>query len=1010
MILPVYISSALRAVPACFGFLPALWTLAILCASPVSGLSPDRAISQYVHTSWTADAGLQAVRRLKQTPDGYLWLGTRGGLVRFDGFRFTTYRAGSSGLESSTIQDLLVDPDGSLWVATLGGGVAHLKGGQFRSFTTKDGLPSDDIMCLYRTRDGQLWIGTRNGKIALLAKNGIKTLPLKLPSVPVNSFLEKNGAVWFTTYGAGAYRIRGSSVDNFTEKNGLAHTRLTSFCLDHEGKLWATGVKGISYWDGVGFIADKQINRDVSYAIGCTVDRHKNMWISASTGLFRVSNGRLAKMDQATGLSADFTSDVLEDREGNLWAATRGGLDRFRDAPVRIFTAREGAVRNPGPVLRGEDGAIWTASSEGVTRIDRGRVTTWPTRIPGNPMPFTMLNLGREELFIGTEYGGYRWTPSATTPIPELAFLQVSCALRSRDGSIFLATRNRGLFRWNSPQLKFTGLRDNAIATLAEDKQGVIWAGANTGGGLYRIFGDQIQNFGRDQGFRSPNVYSLLVSGDGRLWVGSVGGLSWFHRGALLTAGSQAGLPSDQVFALAEDANQRIWIVGYGGIASIERQSLEAFTEGKISRLYPTIHGRSDGVRIIAMVTRGFPHSLRMENGNLYFASATGLVEVEPPPPGQPRGNAFPVLVEQVTVDGSPQRPQDSLPISPGARSLAIEYSALNFASPEALQFRYKLEPLDSGWVNAGIRRTAYYNDLRPGDYTFRVSASSSEGHWYESPSLRIRQMPYFYQTWWFAAMMTVLAGSAAWSLYNLKVQNALSKIRVRSEERAQERVRIAQELHDTVVQAISGSTMIVENAAEKVPDSMPVLKGSLLRALDQLDLALSQSRTALAGLRDTVSDVNDLPRALAALQGQQRGSAELSVSVTGESDALDPMVRYEVFRIASEAIANAMQHSDANSIQIDISYVGDLRVTVRDDGRGVEEDLLVNGREGHFGIRGMRERANQIGASLDLFSRPGHGTEVRLTVPALIAFPAKSSVGSRYRSLLAFLKRSRKR
>ncbi|MBY0504467.1 MAG: hypothetical protein K2X03_11185 [Bryobacteraceae bacterium] len=931
-------------------------------------------------------------------------------MVRFDGVRFTTFRAGSDGLESSTIQDLQVDSDGSLWVATLGGGISHLVRGHFRTFTTKDGLPSDDIMALYRTQDGRLWIGTREGKIARLTEDGIETLPIKLPPIPVNSFFEKDGDVWFSTFGAGVYRIRGDKLENFTMENGLAHNRLTGLCQDHDGKLWATGVKGVSYWNGSGFVVDELINREVIYAIGCMVDRDKNMWISASTGLYRVSNGHLAKMDQKLGLSADFTSDAMEDREGNLWAATRGGLDRLRDAPIRIFTEREGAVKNPGPILRGEGGSIWTASSEGVTRIVGGRATTWPTRIPGKPMPLTMLAMGGERLFIGSDNGGYLWTPNRTTPVPALASLQVSCALRSRDGSIFLATRNRGLFRWNGPQLRFTGLRDNSIATLAEDNDGVLWAGANTGGGLYRLKGDQIDNFGRDQGLRSPNVYSLLITDDGRLWIGSVGGLSWFHRGVLHTVGSQAGLPSDQVFALAEDANERLWMVGYGGIFSIERQSLDAYAEGKVSRLNPTIHGRSDGVRIIAMVTRGYPHSLRTDNGDLYFPSATGLVEVEPPPPGRARGNAFPVLIEQVSVDGATQASEDSLRISPGARSLAIEYSALNFASPEALHFRYKLEPVDSDWVNVGTRRTAYYNDLRPGEYVFRVSASSSEGHWHDSPTLRIRQLPFFYQTWWFAAAMFAVVGSAAWTLYNLKVQNALSKIRVRSEERALERIRIAQELHDTVVQAISGSTMIVENATEKVPDSMPVVKGSLLRALDQLDLALSQSRTALAGLRDTVSDVNDLPRALAAIQAQHRSSAEVSLSVTGESDALDPLVRYEVFRIASEAIANAMQHSDARSIQVDISYVDGLRLTVRDDGRGVEEDLLVQGRKGHFGIRGMKERAKQIGASLDLFSRPGHGTEVRLAVPAEIAFPAKASSGGRFKKLIAFLKRSRMR
>ncbi len=990
------LSEGLLAFAAIAGRVAALSLIA--CALPSAfGLNPDRAISQYIRHSWTGDDGLQAVRRLKQTPDGYLWLGTRGGLLRFDGVRFKTYRAGSDGLESSTIQDLVVDGDGSLWVATLGGGVAHLENGHFHSYTSRDGLPSDDIMSLYRAKDGYLWIGTRDGKIAKMGPSGIETIAFDIPPVPVTAFVEMDRSLWFTTYGSGVYRIADGNLINYSPANHGSMARVSGLCFDHEGTLWTTGWDGVARWDGTSFVSDRPISREIPYGIGCVEDRSHNMWITASTGLFRITDGRVGKLDRATGLSADFASDALEDREGNLWVATRGGLDRLRDAPIRTFAEREGAIRNPGPVYWSDDDSIWTASIQGVSRITGGKVSTWPAGVPAGATVLTMLPLQGDAVFLGTDRGGFRWTPSGSRVIPELASLDIHCALRLRSGSILLGTGNQGLVRWDAPRLTKMAPQDNSLVTLAEDSNGVIWAGSNTGGGLYRITGDRIENFSRAEGLRSPNVYVVLIGNDGRLWVGSMGGLSWFHDGKLVTVSSQAGLPSDQVFALTQDQSGRLWMAGYGGIFSLTEKNLDAYASGVQSRLNPTVYGESDGLRFINTVVRAFPAAARASNGHIWFSSAVGLAEVTPPLTGQPRSSAFPVLIEQIRSDGASQPTRGQLRIAPGTRSLEVEYSALTLSTPEAVQFRYKLEPLDSEWIDAGTRRVAYYNNLQPGEYRFRVAATASEGYWHEASILQVQQLPFFYQTWWFVALVAAAGGSLVWAAHRFRVQTALAEMRARSEERIQERVRIAQELHDTVVQAIAGSTMLVENAAEKVPDAMPVLKGTLLRVLDRLDSALSQSRTALAGLRDSVGESNDLPRALEAVKDNFRHSVDFHLEVVGEYDTVHPIVRYEVLRIGSEAISNALQHSDATSVYVELSYLDSLRLIVRDNGRGIERGMLTQGVDGHFGLQGMRERAEQIGSALVVSSRPGHGTEVILTVPAQIAFPGRASAKLRF-------------
>jgi signal transduction histidine kinase len=298
------------------------------------------------------------------------------------------------------------------------------------------------------------------------------------------------------------------------------------------------------------------------------------------------------------------------------------------------------------------------------------------------------------------------------------------------------------------------------------------------------------------------------------------------------------------------------------------------------------------------------------------------------------------------------------------------------------------LEGIDSDWVDADARRIASYNNLKPGAYTFRVSATAGEEQWRESSALVLEQLPYFYQTGWFTLLASATALFLIFLVYRLRLQQAINRIEAGFQERMQERTRIAQELHDTVVQAISGSTMLVENAAEKVPDSLPVIKGTLLRAVDRLELALAESRAALKGLRSSGTAENNLARQLSDVARDARTpDIAFRLVITGESRAVRPEIQYEVFRIASEAIVNAFKHSGANSIRVELEYLNGLRVFVRDDGRGMAEQVLLQGTDGHFGLAGMRERADRIGAALEVSSRVGEGTEVSLMVPGDVAF-----------------------
>jgi signal transduction histidine kinase/ligand-binding sensor domain-containing protein len=964
---------------------------ATLCASPLAALNPTFKISQYLHTAWKSESGLQAVRRLAQTPDGYLWLATRGGLVRFDGARFTTFLAGSvPGLESSTTQDLLVDPDGSLWIATLGGGVSHYQRGEFRSYTIRDGLPSNDIQSLFRDSHGVIWVGTRDGKIARLDHDRFENVSVAIPTASISAFLEDDDhSLWVATFGDGVFRLRNGILTRFSVHEGLPDGRVADLYRDRSGKIWTAGWKGISSWSGSRFVPDLAVNRAVDYAIACRKDRDGNLWVAASSGLFRSQGDRVAKLNRESGLSADFVADVLEDREGDLWSATRGGLDRFREAPVRTFAAREGLLGQPGPVAVGDHSEIWTMSDRQVDRIAAGELSTWRFALPSHNQPATVLFQPDSELLIGFAGGVIRWRPDEASAVSQLAELDVRCMLRAHDGTVWLGTGNRGLVHWNpssSSGLSLqTVLSDRSIGTLAEDHAGAIWAGSAFGSGLYRMIGEKVQHYGPAEGLESSNVTTVFVDEEGNLWIGSTGGLSWFQSGKLRTANSRHGLPSNQILAIVDDSYGRLWIATYAGIASIEKQSFAEWADGRREMLIPTVYLGENGLQAYT-VRRVFPCAIRSPDGHLWFSVADGIAEVTPPDPRQSRGDEFPIRIEDVTIDGISRGRQDHLRIPPGARSIEITYTAIALSNSESIRFRYRLGGMDQTWVNAGARRTAFYNNLKPGAYTFTVSASSGAGQWRDAPgaSFVFSIAPAYYQTLWFQALCAAAFLSLLWGLYRIRLYQIAREFNVRLEERT----RIARDLHDTLLQSFQGLMLRLQVVEELLPSGKA--KDELEQTLERADQAITEGRSAVHDLRSSAATGNDLAAAVRGVADELAGdgSPRFRLVVEGSVTELHPILRDEVYRIAREVLRNAFSHAQAHHIEAEITYSERLfRLRVRDDGCGIPSDVLEAGRSGHYGLSGIRERARQIGASLNIWSGGGTGTEIDLSIPGSIAY-----------------------
>ena len=965
---------------------------------PVYSLNPDYPLSKYIHTSWGSEYGLGSLRQLAQTPDGYLWFTTSSGLVRFDGVSFTKYaRADGQSLDNSN--SLLVDPDGSLWVATFGGVVAHFQSGKFHSYTSRDGLPSDYIQALYRNSQGVLWAGTRGHGIFRMVHGRFEKLSLDIPSTAIiMGFLEDSDhSLWIATFGNGVFRLQNGHLRAFSVKDGLPDARVSSLYRDHFGKTWTVGVNGISVWNGTRFVGQPAVNSVVRFGTQSTEDRDGNLWIAASSGLFRVRAGRVTKMDASSGLSSDYVVDVYEDKEGNIWAATIAGLDRLRDAQVRTFTKRDGLLTETAalmwPIVADRSAGVWSASERQVVRIAANRITAWPMALPSLAAPHTMLFEPDSSFLLGSDRGLEYWSPAHAALAPEMDGLDVRCLLQARDGSVWIGTANRGLLHWKSYPRPEKGLDavipDNFISTLAEERDGTIWAGSH-GGGLYRIAARQVQHFGQAEGLRTSNVYTVFVDHKGALWIGTSGGLSWFQDGRICTVNSEEGLHSDLVLAILDDSWDQLWFLTHAEVAAIDKKSLTELAAGRRPKLNPTYYRSADGLADWT-VDRTFPNAAQSVDGHLWFAVWGGIAEITPPNPRLSHKLEFPVVVEDVTIDGISDSEPNRIQIRPGAHSVEIRYTALTLSSPDAIQFRYRLEGIDDDWVDADTRRIAFYNKLKPRTYTFRVEASAGGDQWLESSPLLLEQMPFFYQTKSFLFLVSTAALLIIFLVYRLRMRRAVDLIKAGFQQRMDERTRIARELHDTLLQSFNALLLRLQTVSNVLPASPDEAKRRIDGAIEQASDAITEGRDAVQELRSGAVATMDLDQAITSFAKELRSGStaepppEIHIEIQGKPRHLNPEARDEVFRIAAEALRNAIRHAHARRIEVEILYDDhQLELGIRDDGKGIDPGILGDGRSlGHWGLHGMRERAEIVGGTLEVRSQVSVGTEIAVKIPA---------------------------
>jgi ligand-binding sensor domain-containing protein/signal transduction histidine kinase len=885
----------------------------------------------------------------------------------------------------------LADRQGALWIGTAQGLVRMLNG-QFTLFTRDDGLPSETIQAVYEDRERNLWVATANG-LALLKSGGLTTFTTKerLISGIIQALLEdSNGALWIATpYGVG--RLKDGKFTNYTVRDGLGSTSVRAIQEDQSGRIWFGSLGGLTSFDGNRFTT--YTTRDGlpnDRVISLLAARDGGLLIGTAVGLCRFSDGRFTAFNAGEALATSTILSLLEDLEGNVWVGTESaGINLLKDTKFTTYTVRNGLSNDlVKSIYEDHEGNIWIGTDGGGLNLLRnGKLHAYTTR--DNLSSNVVLSLTGDHagnLWVGTPDGLNRFSRGKFTTYTSadgLASNSVRSLYLDRRGNLWIGTRG-GLTRMRDGVFKtFTevdGLPNDLITTLYEDTKGNLWIG--TFAGLGKLTNEEFTTFTTSDGLSSDAVISLHEDSEGTLWIGTNGGgLNRLKDGKFTTYTTSNGLLDDVVYRILEDGQNNLWLSCRKGIFHLSKKELDDFAKGMTASIAPVAYGTADGMMTRECSGGGDPAGWRGSDGKLWFSTLKGVAMIDPQ---RLRMNSHvpPVVIEQIRIDDRSFAPSERLELPAGTTRFDLDYTAPSFVAPEKVRFRYKLEGFDNVWIDSGTRRIAYYTNLRPGTYTFRVIASNNDGVWNQTgAAVSLYLKPYFYQTYWFYAVCLLLLAVLAWLLFRLRLRGMQAQFSAVLAERT----RIAREIHDNLAQEMTGLSVQLEVIARQMPLGADAAMSALDRARRQVRHGIAEARRYVWELRSPTLDNNDLPTALAetARRLTEDTSIHAQVEVNGTFRPLAQAVEVNLLRIGQEAINNAVKHARAQRVLINLVFDAKrVQLIVRDDGRGFNQQTVGNGRQGHFGLIGMHERAEQIGGTLSIQSTAESGTEVVADVP----------------------------
>ena len=1006
----------------------------LACCACASALDPSVDISQYAHTAWKIRDGFFKGRifAMAQTPDGYIWLGTEFGLLRFDGVRTVPWESPTGeNLPSNFVLSLLAARDGRLWIGTSEGGLVSWKDDKLTHYPDLDG---QSVVALLEDREGTVWAageGVPTGRLCALRADSTQCYGKDggLGVFVEALYEDPAGQLWVGGPHGKLWRWKPGPAKSYAmpDKVVTAQALLT---VDNGSLLIATQ-------NGIRKLVDgkpteyRVLSRGKFDPRSLFRDRDGGLWIGTSDrGLLHVHQGRTDVFSQSDGLSGDDVLTIFEDREGNIWVATLNGLDRFREFAVPTISVKQGLSNgNPWSVMAAKDGSVWLGTRDGLNKWDNGQVTVYRKQgnhsltlaarqgdgqiaetavrnISSSGLPSDNIHsLFQEDdgrIWVSTSRGVAIFENDSFALISGIPEGQVHGFTADKAGNVWLSHQDDGLFRMRGgrvveripwPKL---GVDAFAEALLFDPAQGGLWLGSPTSGLTYFSGGKVRASYSSAAGLEG-GITSLQMDEDGALLVTTASGLSRVKNGRVATLSSKNGLPCNGIHSAIEDDSHALWVYATCGLLRISRAEWNAWaTEADAAsdkaakrRIQFTLFDSSDGVRSYELVSGYSPHVAKSKDGRLWFPALDGVAVVDPrrlpinklPPP---------VRIEQVTVGRKIYEVSSGLRLPRRARDLQIDYTALSLVAPEKVRFRYILEGRDSAWQDVGNRRQAFYTNLPPGNYRFRVIACNNSGVWNEQgASLDFSIVPAYYQTNWFRMLCILTFLGMVWLVYHLRIRalerhqteiQALNDQLIKTQEA--ERMRISGELHDGILQQITSLTLRLAKVRRQVPpDSEAVATVNILQ--QQLIKIGTDVRHLSHELHPALLQEAGLPAALSSYCDEFSKVRNLTVSC--ETDAsvqdLSPGAALCIYRIAQEALGNAAKYSEAKKLDVRLTRSdGRVSLSVSDDGVGCTPNQIA--KSGGLGLINMRERVLQLDGTFEFDSEPGRGSTVRVTVP----------------------------
>lgn len=988
-----------------------LLLLLALCATCAP--APRQLISQMAHASWSAKEGIADVGAIAQTRDGYLWVATAEGLFRFDGIHFSLWQPPTQARGGeATVTVLCASRDGSLWLGSKSG-VGRLSNAGFEHFATTNGLVEGEVTSILEGRAGAIWVTTTKGLcrfrdghwLAFGTEAGLSEGRTRV------ELEDRHGNLWVSVEDR---EIAGGTMLGCLRPGHtrfeLASEHLGTVAMLREapdGQLWvAETSQSVRPFPSTPQTGNGAVRPMAVQSKVILFTRDGMLWMGGvGQGLFRVEYGNLASasgqepllpedhFDEKHGLSSDFISCAFEDREGNVWFGSAGGLDRFRNNRIVSWSVAEGLNYDQRLAIAAcADGSLWTASEQGLQRIAGAQVETlgfdWIGPGGGNGV-YSLFAAATGDLWVGALNGlghikGTEHGPLAIAGGMELH--NVTAMTRDPEGGLWLCDQLRGVARLLHDKVRLfpygPELPSQVVNAAVTDPSGVVWLGFQDGT-ICRYQDGQFHAYAA-----LDSVLSMLCDHRGRIWAAGLGGLCRLEHDHFATLKPGGPFPNPPLSGLVEDDQGYFWIASRSGLIRVRPTELDQALADPAHPIEHELYGAADGLRGFPRSSRPFPTAAKSQDGRLWFATTAGLAMIDPHYLRKST-NFPPIRVVEASVGGKTLSPLANLELPAGTKDLQIEYTALSFFDPERIHFKCKLEGYDEQWREMGTSRQIAYSGLGPRRYTFRVLACNADGVWDEAGATwQFVIKPAFYQRAWFLVLCFVGGVMLLWGLYRWNLARvtgqAEARMNARLEAQLDERKRIAQELHDTVLQGFTGVRLKLWAISQQLLSSPAAAGEQLKLVIQQAEKCLAESRRSVWALRLPRLEETDLATALRAAVAEAVAGTNLRLEfkTSGTPVHLSDIVTFNLLRICEEAVANVIRHAEATRVAVELRFEGRaVTLSVSDDGQGFDPSRAAVASGEHFGLAGMRERARIVGGNLTIQSQPGGPTTLTVIV-----------------------------